>query len=465
MACDTASTDLESPRVRFERLRAAFASGRTRPLAWRRQQLRALRELLRAREDELCDAVWADLRKPRFEVEVCESGAVRGEIDFALANLSRWMKPRRARMPLLVQPGHGRIIPEPLGLVLIIGAWNYPLNLVLAPLVGALAGGNAVVIKPSEIAPATSSTLERLLPEYLDPEAVAVITGGPETVQEMIDERADHVFFTGGGWAARAILERAARQLTPVTLELGFKSPCLVNRDTDLQVAARRIAWGKFLNAGQTCVAPDYVLAHESIADELVERLCESVREFFGSDPQKSPDYGRIVNEGHFQRLLRFLGEGEIVCGGTTDADDRYIAPTVMRGVSWTSQTMQEELFGPILPVLTVSGMDEAIRCVNALPPPPVLYLFSSDRATQDSVIGQTRSGNVCINDVVLQLAIPDFPFGGVGESGMGRYHGRYGFETFTRPRGVFCKSLMLDLPLRYPPYSEAKARWIRRLS
>lgn len=465
MACDTELPSVETLPPLLRRLRSTFDSGRTRSITWRREQLRALRALLCERADDIAHALWLDLRKPRFEADVSEAGLVQCEIDFALANLSKWMKPRRAHVPLIGQFGHAKVVPEPLGMVLIIGAWNYPINLMLAPLVGALAGGNVVTLKPSEVAPATSSVIESLIPEYLDSNAIAVVPGGHETALALVDEKFDHLFFTGSSRAARAILERAAPHLTPVTLELGGRSPCLVDRHVDLKVAARRIAWGKFLNAGQTCVAPDHVLVHEDVAEELIDRMCQAVREFYGEDPQRSPDYGRIVNDCHFRRLSRFLGDGEIVCGGVSDREDLYIAPTILDVVNADSPVMHEEIFGPILPVLTVRNMEEAIGCVNAMPQPLVLYLFSLNGAVQEAVVNRTQSGSVCINDVVLQLAIPDLPFGGVGASGMGRYHGRFSFETFTRPRGVLAKSFKFDLPLRYPPYSDAKARWIQRLS
>ena len=294
-----------------------------------------------------------------------------------------------------------------------------------------------------------------LVPRYLDPEAVAVIQGGADETQALLDERFDLIFFTGGSRVGQIVLEKAARHLTPVVLELGGKSPCLVDRDASLEVAARRIAWGRFSNAGQTCVAPDYVLVHEAVELELLALLRAAVAAFYGDDPRTSPDYCRIVNDRNFERLSKLLHDGEVVCGGQADAKERYIAPTVLRGVSPDAPVMREEIFGPILPVLTVPSMDAAIEFVTDRPSPLALYVFSNDEATQHKVIDRTSSGNACINDVLMHMVVPELPFGGVGESGMGRYHGRWSFETFTHRKGVLARSTHLDLPVRYPPYSD----------
>ncbi len=340
-------------------------------------------------------------------------------------------------------------------MVLVIGAWNYPINLLLAPLVGALAGGNAAVLKPSEISVHTAALMADLVPRYLDPEAVSVVEGAAEETQALLGERFDLIFFTGGGRVCQIVLEKAAKHLTPVVLELGGKSPCLVDRDASLEVAARRIAWGRFSNAGQTCVAPDYVLVHEAVELELLAHLRAAVTAFYGHDPRKSPDYCRIVNDRNFERLSKLLRDGEVVCGGKAEAEERYIAPTILRGVSPKAPVMQDEIFGPILPVLTVPSMNAAIEFVTDRPKPLALYLFSNDEATQRKVIDQTSSGNVCINDVIMHMVVPELPFGGVGDSGMGRYHGQWSFETFTHRKGVLAKSTHLDIPVRYPPYTD----------
>ena len=435
--------------------RASFRAGRTRPASWRRAQLEALKALLKKEESAIFEALWADLRKPRLEAYLTEVGFVIGEIDDALEHLEKWMRPERKHTSLLAQPGRSYTTHDPLGVVLIIGAWNYPINLLLAPLVGALSGGNAAILKPSEIAPHTSAAMANLVPRYLDPEAVSVVEGAAEETQVLLGERFDLIFFTGGSGVGQIVLEKAAKHLTPVVLELGGKSPCLVDRSASLEVAARRIAWGRFSNAGQTCVAPDYVLVHEAVELELLAHLRAAVTAFYGDDPRQSPDYCRIVNDRNFERLSKLLRDGEIVCGGKAEANERYIAPTILRGVSPQAPVMQEEIFGPILPVLSVPSMDAAIEFVTDRPSPLALYIFSNDEATQHKVIDRTSSGNACINDVIMHMVVPELPFGGVGDSGMGRYHGQWSFETFTHRKGVLAKSTHLDVPVRYPPYTD----------
>jgi aldehyde dehydrogenase (NAD+) len=446
------------------RLRGGFDSGRTRPLAWREDQLRRFRSLLDEREELFLAALKADLGKPRFEAWLSETGFLRADLEHTLRHLSSWLKPERVWTPIAHQPGSSRVVREPLGLVLIIGPWNYPVQLVLGPLIAAIAAGNAAVVKPSEVAPRSSATLAEWLPRYLDPECFAVVEGGVAETQGLLGERFDHIFYTGGIGVGRLVMEAAARHVTPVTLELGGKSPCLVDREVDLEVAARRITWAKFFNAGQTCVAPDYVLVHRSVEAALLERIRATVREFYGEDPKASTDYGRIINERHFRRLKGLLGSGELVVGGQTDEAERYIAPTVLRAVSPESAVMKEEIFGPILPVIAVDSLDEAIRFVNGREKPLALYVFSRDREAVARVLATTSSGGACVNDAILQLAIPELPFGGVGASGTGAYHGRAGFETFSHRRGVLDHGTAIDLPLRYPPYSEQKLRWARRL-
>jgi aldehyde dehydrogenase (NAD+) len=435
--------------------RASFRGGRTRPGSWRRAQLEALKSLLKKEESRIFEALWADLRKPRLEAYLTEVGFVISEIDDALEHLERWMKPERKHTSLLAQPGRSWTVHDPLGVVLVIGAWNYPINLLLAPLVGALAGGNAAVLKPSEIAANTSALMADLVPRYLESEAVSVVEGGAPETQALLDERFDLIFFTGGSHVGQIVLEKAAKHLTPVVLELGGKSPCLVDRDASLEVAARRIAWGRFSNAGQTCVAPDYVLVHEAVEVELVAHLRAAVSAFYGDDPRESPDYCRIVNDRNFERLSKLLRDGEVVCGGKADAKERYIAPTILRRVSPEAPVMKDEIFGPILPVLTVKNMDAAIEFVTDRPKPLALYLFSNNEATQHKVVDRTSSGNACINDVIMHMVVPELPFGGVGDSGMGRYHGQWSFETFTHRKGVLSRTNHLDFPVRYPPYTD----------
>jgi aldehyde dehydrogenase (NAD+) len=448
----------------LETLRGSFAGGRTRPFEWRKQQLERLRAMLLEREEVFFAALQADLRKARFEAWASETGFVGNEIEHALTNLRAWMKRERVPTPLVYQPGFSWIAREPLGVVLIIGPWNYPLQLVVGPLVGALAAGDCAVLKPSELAPRTSAAVAEWVPRYLDPECVAVVEGGIPETQALLAERFDHIFYTGGGAVGRVVMEAAAKHLTPVTLELGGKSPCVVAADADLDVAAHRIVWGKFFNAGQTCVAPDYLLVERSIEASLLERVRGAVRELYGEDPRRSPDYARIINERHYRRLVALLETGEVVLGGQTADEERYIAPTVIRGVEATAPVMADEIFGPILPVLAVADLEEAIAFVNARPKPLALYVFSENRAVARRVIDRTSSGGVCINDTIAHLAIPDLPFGGVGASGMGAYHGRAGFETFSHRRSVLEHSTTVDPAMRYPPYDERKLRWAKRL-
>lgn len=449
------------------RLRATVASGRTRTYSWRRAQLDALAALLKEREADLSRALFSDLRKPPVEAWTAEIGFTASEAAFAARRLRRWMRPRRVRTPLALQPGSSTIVPEPLGVALIISAWNYPLQLALSPLIGALAAGNAAVVKPSELAPNTSQVLADLLPLYLDTEAVAVVQGAVPETTALLAQRWDKIFYTGNGRVGRIVAAAAARNLTPVTLELGGKSPCIVDADVDMAVAARRIVWGKFLNAGQTCVAPDYVLVHRDREGDLVEALGNAVRALFGEAPQQSRDYARIVSNRHFDRLAGMIaggaGNGTVAVGGGTDPTDRYIAPTVLTGVRPDAPIMGEEIFGPILPVLAVDDIDAAIAFVNKGDKPLALYLFSRSARNQRRVLAETSSGSAVINDTVLQLASPHLPFGGVGESGIGAYHGRHGFEAFSHLRAVLRKPTWMDPALRYPPYTKGKFKWLRR--
>lgn len=458
-----ASIDTNIPEL-VAGLRALFRTGRTRPIAWRRQQLRALEALMKDKESVFLDALAADLGKPRFEGWISETGFVASDARHAVKHLAKWMKPEKVTTSVPNQPGTSRIMREPLGTVLIIGPFNYPLQLVLSPLVGALAAGNTAVLKPSEMTPHTSEALTEWLPHYLDSDAVKLVTGGIPETTELLRERFDHIFYTGSGTVGRIVMRAAAEHLTPVTLELGGKSPCIIDRDVDLEVAARRIAWAKFFNAGQTCVAPDYVLVHEAVEDAFLHRLTAKLQDFYGEDPQASPDFGRIVSDRHHARLSGLLQEGDIVCGGETNPAARYIAPTVIRGVTRDMKIMQEEIFGPILPVLTIRSVGEAIDIVNEGEKPLALYIFTNDSAKSEQVLAQTSSGGAGVNECIAHMAMPELPFGGVGASGMGAYHGRMSFETFSHRKSVLVKSTMLEPPLRYPPYTDGKEHLARKV-
>jgi aldehyde dehydrogenase (NAD+) len=450
-----------------KRLRFAFDSGRTRPVDWRKEQLHALRRMLAEGERDFTAALGRDLGKSAIEGFVTEIALVRAEIDYTLQHLDAWLRPEKVHVPTKQLPGRARIHHDPLGVVLIIGPWNYPIQLVLAPLVGALAAGNAAVLKPSELSEHSSRALAQLVPQYLDPEAVAVVEGGVPETTALLDERWDHIFYTGNGTVGRVVMTAAAKHLTPVTLELGGKSPTIVDRSANLDVAARRIAWGKYTNAGQTCVAPDYVLVDRRIEGPLAARLRDTVQRFYGDDPHASADYGRIINDRHFARLTRLLddeGAGEVIFGGSRDEADRYLAPTALRGTDPTAPIMQDEIFGPVLPLIGVDDMDAAIEFVNTRDKPLALYVFAEDSAVADRVVNATTAGGVCVNSTVFHLAVPGLPFGGVGASGMGAYHGRASFETFSHRKSVLRKPTAIDPSIAYPPYRGIKAKLLRRL-
>jgi len=460
-------TSIDEIPARVEQLRQHFAAGVNRDVASRRGQLRQLRRLLTEREEEIAVALHADLGKSAVEAYATEVGFTLTEIGHLDAHLDQWAQPTKVKIPLTFRPGSAYVVPEPKGVALVIGAWNYPVQLTLAPLAAALCAGNCVVVKPSEVAAATSAVLADLLPQYLDERVVTVIEGGVPETTAVLAERFDHILYTGNGGVGRIVMRTAAEHLTPVTLELGGKSPAIVAGDANLEVAAKRIAWGKFTNAGQTCVAPDYVLVHRDVEDEFLGDLLRAIHDFYGEDPHASPDYGRMVNDRHFDRVVSLLDGGgyeAVVTGGDHKRDDRYIAPTVLAGVSPDAAVMSEEIFGPILPVLVVDDLDEAIRHVNEGPHPLALYVFSEHMPTAERVVERTSSGGVTINHTMMHVGINELPFGGVGASGIGAYHGRAGFDTFSHHRSVLAKPTRPDPSIAYPPYKRWKETIIRRL-
>ncbi|KOX03351.1 aldehyde dehydrogenase [Streptomyces sp. NRRL B-1140] len=433
----------EKPADVVARLRATFRTGRTKPVQWRTGQLRRMRAMLTERGADLATALHTDLGKSSNEAYRTEIDFTIREIDHTLEHLEGWLRPEPAPVPAhLGADATAWTRYDPLGVVLVIAPWNYPAQLLLAPVVGALASGNAVVAKPSELAPATSAALADLLPAYLDPDAVAVVEGGVPETTALLAERFDHVFYTGNGTVGRIVMRAAAEHLTPVTLELGGKSPVFVDDDTDLDVVADRLARGKFINAGQTCVAPDYVLATPETAAALEAALVRAVNALYGADPAASPEYGRIINERHFDRLSALIDSGRVVTGGAGDRTGKYIAPTVLADVDPKSPVMQEEIFGPILPIVTVSGLDEAIDFINDRDKPLALYVFSESGETRDRIATETSSGGLGYGLPLAHLTVSDLPFGGVGESGMGNYHGRYSIETFSHRKAVLDKPL-----------------------
>ena len=450
------------------RLRATYDAGTTRPLAWRLEQLAGLRALLTERGQDFERALAEDLGKPALEAHTTEIAFVAAEVAHTARHLQRWLRPRAVGVPAVLQPARAQVVREPLGVVLVIAPWNYPVQLLLSPLLGALAAGNAVLAKPSELAPATSAALARWLPHHLDPAAVAVVEGGPEVSTALLAQRYDHVFYTGGERVGRIVARAAAEHLTPVTLELGGKCPAYVDEgltDTELAVAAKRIAWGRFVNAGQTCLAPDHVLAAPGTAQRLEPALARAVRELFGSDPAVSASYGRIVSEEHVDRLEALMGSGRVVVGGAVSRAERYVAPTVLADVDPTSPVMQEEVFGPILPVVRVAGLDEAVEVIAAGPKPLALYAFTASARTRARLVGETSSGAVAFGAPLVHAAVPDLPFGGVGASGTGAYHGEASVALFSHDKPVLTKPLLPDtLRMLYPPYTALRERLVRTL-
>ncbi|MFM7536143.1 MAG: aldehyde dehydrogenase family protein [Acidimicrobiales bacterium] len=457
-----AATPLDTIADAVLTARSAFDAGATRSRDRRVALLRRLRDLLVSHEERLLAALAADLGKPRFEAWVTEVGFATSEIDGTLANLANWMAPQRVRTPLALKPGRSRIVSEPLGVVCIIGPWNYPLQLQLLAAVGAIAAGNAVVLKPSELAPASADALAAVVTELGEP-AVQIVQGGVAETTELLRHRFDHIVYTGNSRVARIVMRAAAEHLTPVTLELGGKSPAIVSRHANLDVAARRIAWGKFVNAGQTCIAPDYVLVERPVHDAFVAALGRHITAFYGTEPESSPDYARIVNDVHFHRIEKLLHDGTVAVGGGSDPDTRYIAPTVLTGITAGDPVMQEEIFGPVLPVVAVESLDEAVRLVNAGDKPLALYTFSERAADNERVLTGTSSGGACVNATLLHVSNPHLPFGGVGESGMGAYHGKSGFDRLSHQRPVLERSTRLDPALAYPPYRPRKEALVRR--
>jgi acyl-CoA reductase-like NAD-dependent aldehyde dehydrogenase len=437
----------------FQSQKDFFASGQTLSLSFRLNQLKNLKRMILENEDAISAAVEADLSKPELELFGSEISSILSEINLAVKNLKQWMKPKRVAMPLLFFPTSGRIVPEPYGTCLIVAPWNYPFNLVMGPLVGAVAAGNTAILKPSEISSNTSSVIAKIISNNFDPAYIAVVEGGVETATHLLEGHFDLIFYTGSTHVGKIVMQAASRHLTPVVLELGGKCPCIVDKDIDIQAAARRIAWGKFFNAGQSCVAPDYLLVNKAVKPALVQALKKRIQAFYGPDPRLSPHYARIINKQHVERLSGLMGEGEIVVGGSVDADTKYIAPTLIDNVSWDHKIMKEEIFGPILPVLEFKRTEEAIDMVNARPKPLTLYFFSNDVSMQNRIIRHTSSGGVLINDTVINFITAALPLSGVGESGMGGYHGRAGFNAFTHFKSIMKKPFKWEIRFRYPPH------------
>lgn len=447
----------------LEKQRAYFQTGKTLPYAFRKEKLLRLYDAVRLYEGDILAALKKDLGKSETEGFMCEIGMVLSEISYLLKHLKSFMRPKRVKTPLSQFAAKSYRLPTPLGNTLIMSPWNYPFLLTIEPLANAISAGNTAVLKPSAYSPATGAVIKKMLTEIYLPEYVAVVTGGRKENAALLNERFDFIFFTGSQAVGREVLRHTAETLTPAVLELGGKSPCLVDETAKISLAARRIVFGKFLNVGQTCVAPDYILCDERIKDALLSAIQKEIVLQFGEDPLQNPDYGRIVNQKHFDRILGLIDRDKIAVGGAYDKETLRIAPTVLDRVTFSDPVMQEEIFGPVLPVLTYSDFSEIYTLLFAKEKPLALYFFTEDRARVKEVTARIPYGGGCINDTVVHLASSELPFGGVGESGMGAYHGKTGFETFSHIKSVLDKKTWLDLPMRYQPYSASGDKMIRR--
>ncbi len=440
-----------------------FYNGYTRSVEVRKNNLKKLYEGVQRFEQEIFQALKLDLNKSVHESFTTEVGYVLKEISFQLKHISSWSKPKRVRTALTHFGSKGKVVPEPYGVTLIIAPWNYPFQLAIAPLVGALAAGNTIVLKPSELTPNVSKVITRMLEELFQEELVAVVEGGVEESTALLKEPFDYIFFTGSVGVGKVVMEAAAKQLTPLTLELGGKSPCIVHKDAKIDVTARRIVWGKFLNAGQTCVAPDYMYVHASVKEQLIEALRHEIEEQYGKEPLHNDNYVRIVSERHFERLCTFLKDGKTVIGGNYKKETLHIEPTVLTNVTWESAVMEDEIFGPILPIIEYDNIEDVIDTIQQHPKPLALYVFSENKGVQKKVTSNISYGGGCINDVVYHLATPYLPFGGVGSSGLGSYHGEESFRTFSHYKSILAQSTAFDMKIRYSSTKSA-LKFIRKL-
>lgn len=445
-----------------ENQRAWFQTGATLDLSVRQRALMRLKTAIRLHEEEIHRALKADLGKSGFESYMCETGLTLSEISYMQKHLERFAKEKNVPTPLSQFHSRSYQKPSPYGVVLIMSPWNYPILLTLDPLADAIAAGNTVVLKPSAYSPHTGAVIQRIIRECFDPRYVAVITGGRLENNHLLNQHFDYIFFTGSQSVGKEVMQKAAARLTPVTLELGGKSPCIVDQTANIRLAAKRIVFGKYLNCGQTCVAPDYIYCHARIKDFLLQEIQKQIRRQYGDHPLKNPDYGKIINEKHFRRICGLLDEKKVVAGGKSDPDSLRIEPTVMDGVTFDDAVMQEEIFGPILPVLTFTSIDEAIGKIQSLPHPLALYLFTKDKAVIKKVTSRCGYGGGCINDTIIHLATSEMGFGGFRESGMGSYHGKAGFDTFSHYKSIVDKKTWIDLPMRYQPYRSLNERLVR---
>lgn len=430
-----------------------FKKGDTKELTFRIDQLKLLKKTIQKNEEEILQALNKDLGKPHFEGYATEVGFILESIDYFVKNLRKWAKDKKAMVPLHQGISKSFIISEPYGQVLIIGPFNYPFQLLIEPMIGALAAGNTVILKPSENASHIEKLIVKLIEDTFPNDYVAVITGDRDVTSELIKAKFDYIFFTGSVGVGKIVMAEAAKNLTPVTLELGGKSPVIVHKDANIEVAAKRIAWGKFLNTGQTCVAPDYIYVHSDIEEEFKRTLGKVINEFYGKNPKESIDYGKIINKRNFSRLIDLINKDKVYIGGEHDIEKLYISPTILENVTWEDKVMEDEIFGPILPIMKYESLDKIIEVINSKPKPLALYFFSENNKIQEKVLNQTSFGGGCINDTISHLISPKVPFGGVGNSGIGTYHGKYSFDTFSHKKSILKKSTKFDIKLIYPPY------------
>ncbi|KAI3686946.1 hypothetical protein L1987_80636 [Smallanthus sonchifolius] len=464
-----ATFDAEAADCLMKELRSTFLDGKTKSYEWRSSQLKSLLKMLEDSDKQICDALFSDLSKPEMEAYIHEIAMIKSSCKLALKKLKDWMKPEKTKTNLGTFPSSAEIVPEPLGVVLIISAWNYPLLLSVDPVIGAIAAGNAVVLKPSELAPAMSSLLAKLLGKYLDSSAIKVVEGAVPETSALLEQKWDKIFYTGNGRVARVVMAAAANNLTPVVLELGGKSPVLVDSNIDLTVTARRILSGKWgCNNGQACVAPDYIITTKQYAPVLIDSLKHNLVKFFGEDPMNSPDLSRVGHSRHFARLKKLLDDdkisGKIIHGGQTDKSNLKIAPTIVLDAPEDSLIMSEEIFGPLLPIVTVEKIEDGIEFINSRPKPLAAYLFTNTKQLKEEFVSNISAGGVVINDVTLHLMVDTLPFGGVGESGTGAYHGKFSFDAFSHKKAVLYRGFFGDAPARYPPYTPGKLRLLKAL-
>lgn len=447
----------------IENLRKFFSSGKTLDVNFRKQKLKQLKAEIIKNEKEIFKALETDLGKSSTEAYMSEVGLVLSEIDCCIKHLKKWAKPKKVRSPLAQFPSKSYILSEPLGVVLIMSPWNYPFMLTLNPLIGAIGAGNCAIVKPSRYSGATSDVIKKILNNVFSEDYVLVVLGGREQNQMLLDLKVDYIFFTGGVNVGKTVASKAAVNLTPTTLELGGKSPCIIDKSANIKLAAQRVVFGKFLNCGQTCIAPDYILVHESVKDQFIEFAKNEIQAIFGKNPLENNLYGKIINEKHFDRLMGLIDKSKVAFGGNGDRRELKIEPTILNDVSLSDACMGEEIFGPIMPILTYKTLDQAKEIIKTYAKPLALYVFSNDKNFVSDVLNTISYGGGCVNDTIIHIASTKLPFGGVGESGMGHYHGKFSFDTFSHKKSIVKKSVVIDLPIRYQPYTKTKDSLIRK--